>query len=316
MRRLRGETGTDRRRGFTLAELMVAVAVLIVIVLAVGKIFGTVSTVTSIGSATNDVLQETAAIERQLRQDLARISTEGVLAIQSNAVRNDIHGTRLLNPNLPPNAIIRADQLVFFTQGIATTQTYSPGYGTAQKAQSTSARVYYGHGFQLPPPITQPFGFHGNNKAHDPDPPGPDNDIWPWYQGTANMAATTITGPNPSWARSGLPAVDATQPEARQWVLVRQPVLLTDDGGSLSNVFLNHIAAPSVFWADPAVRNGRVDVAGTTLNDIRRAVAFDGSGNLLPWRDGGGDQWSNMFSGIVYFPRGERLPPGPHRVDQ
>ena len=45
------------RGGFTLTELMVAVVVLLVIILAVGRIFGTASEVVKAGEANADILQ-------------------------------------------------------------------------------------------------------------------------------------------------------------------------------------------------------------------------------------------------------------------
>ena len=102
-------------RAFTLTELMVAVAVLVVVILATAKIFGTASKVTGLGQATRDVMQEAAAIERQIRADFARLSPEGFFVIHCVAVPNDVHYSptfpQLLNPSLPRDAIIRADQL-------------------------------------------------------------------------------------------------------------------------------------------------------------------------------------------------------------
>ena len=74
MRKARRQRGIQalRARAFTLTELMIAVAVLIAILLAVGKIFSTTSKVTGYGAATADILQEAATIERQIRADFER----------------------------------------------------------------------------------------------------------------------------------------------------------------------------------------------------------------------------------------------------
>ena len=79
------------RRGFTLTELLVAIVVLLVIILAVGRIFGTASTVVKNGEANADILQEAAAVEQLIRNDLARISDEGFMIIQCIGVRNDVN---------------------------------------------------------------------------------------------------------------------------------------------------------------------------------------------------------------------------------
>ena len=53
-----------RSLGFTLTELMVAVVVLLVIILAVGRIFGTASDVVKAGEANANILQEISEIGR------------------------------------------------------------------------------------------------------------------------------------------------------------------------------------------------------------------------------------------------------------
>ena len=59
-----------RRRAFTLTELLVAVTILIVVIVATAKIFGTVGRVAGLGEAGAAVLQEAAAIERQIRRSI------------------------------------------------------------------------------------------------------------------------------------------------------------------------------------------------------------------------------------------------------
>ena len=88
---------------------MIAVLVLVVVIVATSKIFGTVGKVTSLGQATADVLQETAAIERQIRSDFERLAPNGVFAIRCVSIRNDINVPLgpLLNPALPDIAMIR-----------------------------------------------------------------------------------------------------------------------------------------------------------------------------------------------------------------
>ena len=116
------------RRAFTLAEILVSVGVLIAILIVAGRVFSTAQQVSNVGAASADVLQEAAAIERQIREDVARMSPQGVVAIRSTSVRNDErlrswdgNGPRpgLINPNLDPDARVRCDQLVFFTDGVS-----------------------------------------------------------------------------------------------------------------------------------------------------------------------------------------------------
>ena len=158
------------RRAFTLVEMLVAVFLLLAIIFATGKIFSTARQVASVGEASADVLQQATLLREQLQRDLDRISRDGYFAIQCVAVRNDINRTinsnaalqpPLLNPLLPPDAIVRCDQIVFFTAGSEVSARWAgPGdlatSGGGQ--QSRAARVFYGHGVQFPGLINDPLG--------------------------------------------------------------------------------------------------------------------------------------------------------------
>ncbi len=302
-------------RAFSLTELMIAVAVLAVVIIATGRIFGTVSKVTSLGTAGSDVLQEAAAIERQIREDFERLSYDGVFAIQGNAVRNDINvasGGPLLNPSLPLDAIIRADQLLFFTNGLQSNSTLAIGATTQNKGQATIARIYYGHAFQLP--LGRPFGALGANLAHDP------NELWaPWRIGLIQMATTTFTSGATSFARGSAGELDGTQPDARKWLLARQPVLLVDDDmngpadDSKSVYFFengpSNISSKSIYTVEPVtgiqtyqIQNGRVDAAATQLNDLR-AFLIGNPASPNAWNP---VQRNLIGNRLLYFPRAER----------
>ena len=310
-----------RARGFTLVELMIAVAVLVVIIVATSKIFGTAGKVTSLGQATADVLQETTAIERQLRRDFERLAPNGVFAIRCVSVQNDINVPLgpLLNPALPEDATIRADQLLFFTNGVQSIQTYRQGSGSRHKGQGTAARVYYGHAFQLPEAKAVDSDQDPDYVlAHDPLVIA-DNPLVPWYSGTYGMVTTVFrrntSGPPFDYSIVGnIGPIDATQPVAPQWLLTRQAVLLADDDGTAWDdpskvVFLlNNRSAYTI--ADAVVRNGRVDAAASQLNDIRTAIVGDGT---IPWIP---DQRDFISSDLLFYPRAERVAPGMHRVDQ
>ncbi len=334
MARRPSDKATERRRarsGFTLVEMMVAVGILIVVIAGTAKIFGTVSKVTGIGIAGADVLQEAAAIERQLRADFQRLTPEGYFAIRCVAVPNDFQGGRLLNPSLRPDALIRADQLVFFTTGVQSIQTFRQGAGSDHKGQATAARVYYGHAFQLPAAQGVDTTPSDHVKAHDPvfDP---DEPLVPWYEGPTGMVRTvfrpTIDTAVPDYSTTNDDPVDATQPPARRWLLARQSIALADDGGSPA-VYLRPFfqyagnrSAPFIHDLDqPVIRNGRVDAAAEELHEIRRLLttAFVG-GNLVgrPWLDPMfvGDDQRAIIAGRVFYPRAERVAPSMHRVDQ
>ncbi|MGA0420629.1 MAG: prepilin-type N-terminal cleavage/methylation domain-containing protein, partial [Phycisphaerales bacterium] len=157
-------------RGFTLVELLVAVLVLLVVILAVGRIFSSSGRVTAYGEATSDLLQEAQAIERQMRRDFANLSADGFLAIQCIEVRNDVNFAvtgQLLDPSRPADWLFRADRLICFVDGAIATSAFSPATDIASGGtvggtpQGAVSRVYYGHGVQFPtaPPSTDPCCF-------------------------------------------------------------------------------------------------------------------------------------------------------------
>lgn len=322
-------------RGFTLTELLVAVAVLVIVIAGTSKIFGTASKVTGLAQANQDVLAEAAAIEAQIREDISRLSREGFFAVHNVAVSNDVRGPAqpLLNPNLPPNAIIRADQLVFFATGVEGAQAYRLTQGGNHKSQGTVSRVYYGHGFQLPRGLAVNNVTANTANSHDPDiqAAGP---ITPWWVGNVNMVRTSVltgAGTN-NYSRTAAGVIDGTQPQAPKWLFCRQAVALLDDDTQNNNengktVYLGQTpTARSIFIDQPGygwcreLRNGRVDAAASLLNEIRRWVTFSGA-TPRPWLNpafpigAGGDQ-KTVIRSSVYYPRAERAAPSTHRVDQ
>jgi len=162
------------KRAFTLIELLVAILVLLAVLLAAGRIFSATTEVAGIGEALNDNQSDLNAIERQLRQDMAAISKEGFLAIRCVSVRNDCRlldnpPGGYLDPSLPPDAILRADHMVFFKYGFEGTQNYLYGEGGNKQGEGPVSRVYIGHGYQLGPVQRQPDGT-GNATVYDASP--------------------------------------------------------------------------------------------------------------------------------------------------
>lgn len=285
------------RRAFTMVELMVAVSLLVVVIAATSRIFSTASRVAGLGEANTNILQETAAIERQIRGDLARLDTDGVFVIQCVAVGNNVNQTAnpsapLIDPSRPPNAIIRADQLLFFAKGSQDSARFSGGQvmpATSGLARSAVSRVLYGHGVQLPDLI--PVG------GQRPDPIGfDDGPLVPWSFDSLSDGASLDYQ---YWIGGGGGRTNGTQPEARDWTLARQAVLLADDGNIKtlfqSNATYGPNSAVSLFnqanlytplsdaalSPNPDVVNARVDVAASNLDDIRRILAPAGNAN---WR--------------------------------
>jgi type II secretory pathway pseudopilin PulG len=274
-----------RRRAFTVVELLVAVVMLTAIIVATGKIFSTASKVSSAGEATADVLQQAAVLQEQLKRDIAAICRDGYFAIQCVAVRNDINRTinsnaalqpPLLNPLLPPDAIVRCDQIVFFTAGNEVSARWAgPGdlatSGGGQ--QSRAARVFYGHGVQFPGLINDPLGTDPaasvtsavrpviTGVTPTPTPLGGSGGRfvpvtpWTWWNPAVHQVGWRYG--TSTQASANAYKVPVNQPEARNWVLARKAVLLSDDGGRAAfypdpvNMTIGRqvgtSAAPSVF---------------------------------------------------------------------
>jgi len=301
-----------RQRAFTLTELMVAVLIMVIVIIATSKIFGTVGRVVGVGEAGATIIQESAAIERQIRSDFERLSREGVFMIRCVAVSNDINvlsGGPLLNPALDPDDYIRADQIFFFAQGVQSIQTFLAGAGTSHKGQSAVSRVYYGHGFQLPagPPVdldSLPNVVAFDAEANTGMP------VVPWSRREHPLVSTIFEAdPTPSAPQpSNVGVISVTQPPATKWLLARQAVILASDDTN-PNSFLyvageGNRSAPDIFHH--VIVNGRVDAAAFELDAMRRWVLDEDD-----WMDQRG-----IISDALFYPRVERKAPSMHRVDQ
>ncbi len=322
----------NRRRAFTLSELMVAVVVLLVVILATSRLFNTASTVAGLGEANSDVLQDATTIERQMRLDFERLSPEGFMVIRNVEVPNDINvssGGGFLNPALPADGTLRCDQLFFFIQGTQQMVTFGT-LGSNIKGMGTGARVYYGH--SVSSPVNLPVdGQPGDStvEAHDPRVDF-DNPLTPWHVGPYPFVRTVFdNNPNPNgnsqdYNFSADGNVVCTQPPAPQWSLARQAVVLADDGGNPA-IYLNQNR--TAFSIDHApIFQGRVDGAAQEMIDLRRLITTDMNGNWRNWLLAGNnfDQRDAiaLLTGrstnfhIPYYPRAEREAPSMHRVDQ
>lgn len=349
---LRAHSCSNRNRvGFTLVELMVAVGLLLVVIAATSRIFSTASKITSLGEANSDVLQETGAIERQVRSDFARIDRDGVFVIQCVAVANNINqittpSAPLLDPTRPINATIRCDQIAFFVNGTQTSARFSGNQDLGQYSglsRSMSSRVMYGHGVQVP--LMIPEGAAGLSR---PDPISLDSiPLVPW------TFDSTTDGPNLEygyWIGGGGGLFNGTQPEARDWTLARQAILMADDGGdkrqfhkeldgvlyplapSAQYTYGNN-SAISLFELTQAqllsgvtdatlfpsfdVVNSRVDVAGCNLDDLRRILAPTGSVNWRRRIQNGffGDPFGGSYRHLWGYVRSEKTAPSMNRQD-
>ncbi len=238
------------RRAFTLIELLVSLSVLLVVIIATARIFGTTSKVAAIGEASADLQATATAVEKMIRGDIERIARDGMLAIQCVAVRNDVNRiptnpqAPLLNPTIALTDFVRCDQLVFFGRGRETSQVYLGTRGGSRSDQAYAVRVFasdpititpeftsqefmvrIGHGLQFPTLLVDSNNPNSRPDADFFDTASKGNPPVPWmWSDRPVMTSSYFDG-----AANQLKYM-AGQPEARQWTLARQVILLADDG--------------------------------------------------------------------------------------
>ena len=319
---IRSTRSRNSRHAFTLTELMVSVVVLLVIILAVGRIFGTASDVVKAGEANANILQEVAAVEQLMRNDLDRISDEGFLVVQGVGVRNDVMvflgGGQLLDPTLPSNHIFRCDQLAFVADDLAISrQTQKMGAfseagldgsgyvdylgnsggdrRTLPTPQSTTSLVYYGHGFQLP--------FLPQNLGYQADALWPSEGgqaIQPWFRPAPGQDRISLQ----RWPQGTVApgTFNGSQPPARNWTLSRQETLLADDYDGNAEHYLSKVTGTGVYrnaasnFFDDAMRSSRVDVLSNDLGRLRDIIRSTGPRGV-----------ADVI--LNYRPRAEKRPP-------
>ena len=312
------------RFGFTLMELMVSIVVLLAIMIAVSRIFSVTSKVAAIGTATTSTLQQAIAIEQQMREDIAKISPEGFFAIRSVAVANNVRGEYdLLDPSQDAASIIRCDQLIFLTEGVASPMVFngaSPGTngGTNFAAQGCSAMVYYGHGVQFPRLegiAEDEYGAPLSDVSTDPIliPSNTSQVVTPWFEGMISFESRIYSDGQAERfdvVEGGGGFAGGSQPNPVDWILCRQLVVLADDDDDIPSstsktIYLSSgtfspgaLAARSVFPWDtrvevgetiPQIQHSRVDSAATHLADIRESV--------LQWEEGASSSTDRVWQG-------------------
>ena len=347
------QTEVRPKRAFTLTEMLVAISVLLVVVLATSSIFGTAQKVASVGESNSELLQQAVAIERVMRRDLDRLSRNGFFAVQCVAVRNDINKAttgRLLDPTRPDDAEIRADQLLFFANGAVNSRRFSQSYAAAGQqigidasapAQAYFSSIFYSPGLQLTaiPP-------EAREEPLDLDRQDIGEDLFPWtYLQTGSLSFQDFDGNS-----VGATPVPLFPASADDWVLARQEILLADDDGARNvsgaeatptcqyymgydtdqsgNPVRNSACSLFVENADGSLRfdedllNSRLDVAATDETQLKALVCY-------PWNSdvfGGSSQVSaglsdrvrkqDVLDAMYYgYPRAEFDAPGMNQLD-
>jgi type II secretory pathway pseudopilin PulG len=285
------------RRAFTLTEMLVAIGVLVVVVIASARIFGAASKVSAVAEANADLLQTASAIESQIRADFANLPPNGFLVLQQVEV-NQANAVQTLDPSLG-TAEIRADQIAFFTRGVRPTQQYVGSQnlappGTLATAawlpESAIARVYYGHGVTASSlPVGRDPTFYGSGPFEGAP-------LVPWQGGVVETRQWDATGSTLGTGR--IPTVKPSN-----WPLVRMATLMATDGAPTARFAVDlgvnatqrlfvgappltvhagplTTTPPPVPIADPLWTSGRVDICKWQMDDLLTQMCYQYTGNF------------------------------------
>ncbi|HEB60583.1 MAG TPA: prepilin-type N-terminal cleavage/methylation domain-containing protein [Phycisphaeraceae bacterium] len=127
-------------RGFTLSELIVAMAAVVLITLGVAAVFQNTGKTIAIGRSKVELDALAFSIERVMRDDISHMDQNGCLVIRNRLV------------TLPDGTTRRADEMAFFADGSFSSAQFSRGFGgtgVGINEQSHTARIYYGFGTRL-----------------------------------------------------------------------------------------------------------------------------------------------------------------------
>jgi prepilin-type N-terminal cleavage/methylation domain-containing protein len=207
----RDACATESRRGFTLIETLVAVGALAFVATGIAVIFEATGKTVTTGKRVSAFNTAAAAIEHQLRADLASMTRDGFLVIRNEyadrtpdghvdpTVVNNNNDFVSLYDGDPKPRVRRTDELMFFAKGHfkSARPPVVPGY----EARAEAARIYYGHGQRW-------------RVVNDPKYTRPTLDQYPQ------------TADNPAEMQLGNDASDNPNRYAADWTLLRHVTLL------------------------------------------------------------------------------------------
>lgn len=251
-----GGSGVSRG-GFTLVEMLIAVAAVGLISVGLAKLFQKTGDTVKIGRRISNLNEQAAMIERTMREDFARMSPKGFLVMKhrlapvvgDNTQAADI---ALTKDDLSARAR-RIDEVVFFAEG-SFSSNREPLWPTRTVA-GTAARVYYGHG------LKQELDTSANRAAFTPQVDDTNADA------TLPAEARTFGAPGPNEFASN-------------WILLRQQTVLSPPQGSASATRPAGVNSgpPNGQWGDSKVQVG-LQPASIDVFDV---IAKNYPANALP----------------------------------
>ncbi len=234
-------------RGFTLLEVLVAVAAVAIIATGLAAIFDSVGKTVTAGRRVSRVNQYGRLLEQQLRRDFMRMTRDGFLAIRQQFADGD--GDGQFEPGDPsilgtPRATVgaddiplyedqprangdrpsdewrarRIDEVLFFSRGEAKSARVAMGQTGWAQPTSKESMIYYGHGMRMNPEAdevdtnTRPYS---NPKVNE-----------------TNSIARNVVNPNAKhllgYHEDPLQPDEEANPNvyASKWILLRKQTLL------------------------------------------------------------------------------------------
>lgn len=161
------------RAGFTLLEILVAVAAVAIIATGLAAIFDSVGKTVTSGRRVSRINQYGRLLEQQLRHDFTRMSRDGFLSIRQQFA--DANGDNdftfpnsattpgdavalyedqpIVNTDRPSDQwrLRRVDEIIFFERGDAKSSRVALGQTGWEQPTSKESMIYYGHGMRMKP---------------------------------------------------------------------------------------------------------------------------------------------------------------------
>lgn len=218
----------NRRRGFTVVEMLVVIGILVVVSLGVATIFQSVGETVSRGRKLSELNQFAARLERVMRDDFEQMTRDGFLVIinKNASYGRDIQLYRDASTNDDPFSNSgrprRSDEIMFFARGNFVSQRRA--IAPEMIATSNEASIYYGHGQKRRADLStdrlgpRPFNpvFDGNyNYFFNPQPWDTNFDLL--ADSRVGAHTTGVVNPNEF---------------ARDWSLLRLVTLMTNPQGA------------------------------------------------------------------------------------
>lgn len=275
------ERGARGRTGFTLIELMVAIAAIGLLSLGLAQIFAVAGRTVSAGRRSSALTQHAQALERQLREDIAHMTRDGFLVIRHE----------LANAGAPVRSGAsagkarprRVDEVMFFTTGHF--ESSRPAYRPGRTATAQAARVYWGHGMQQGPSALDAVALNDTNAAADRlGRPGANQYASDWILARhVTLLAQPAVAPLDAYfgpASGGASAVDSAIQVGMQCAARDVFRVAYNEWGAMSATTNEPPVTPGqvvprpnqTFTNSPEVASGVVDVAATDLASMRRTM--------------------------------------------